>query len=47
MILKASQRGSAMELAKHLLKAATNEHVEVHDLRGFVADDLQGALREG
>lgn len=46
MILKASQRGSAMELAKHLLKAATNEHVEVHDLRDFVADDLQGALRE-
>ena len=46
MILKASQRGSAMELAKHLLKTTANEHVEVHDLRGFVADDLQGALRE-
>lgn len=46
MILKASQRGSATELAKHLLKTTANEHVEIYDLRGFVADDLQGALRE-
>lgn len=46
MILKASQRGNAKELAIHLLKTTANEHVEVHDLRGFVADDLHGALRE-
>lgn len=46
MILKASQRGNAKELAVHLLKTTANEHVEVHDLRGFIADDLHGALRE-
>lgn len=46
MILKASQRGSAAELAKHLLKTSGNEHIEIHELRGFVAEDLPGALRE-
>ncbi len=46
MILKASQRGAAKQLATHLLKADENEHVEVHELRGFMADDLHGALKE-
>lgn len=46
MILRASQRGYAMELAKYQLKTTANKHVEAHDLRGFVADDLQGVLRE-
>lgn len=45
MILKASQRGGAGQLARHLLKAA-NEHVEVHEIRGFMADDLTEALSE-
>ncbi len=45
MILKASQRGGAMQLAVHLMKPE-NEHVEVHDLRGFVADNLAGAFKE-
>lgn len=45
MILKGSQRGGAGQLARHLLKAE-NEHVEVHEIRGFMADDLTGALRE-
>lgn len=45
MILKASQRGGAMELAVHLMKPE-NEHVEVHELRGFVANDLAGAFKE-
>ena len=46
MILKASQRGGGMALARHLLNDIDNDHVEVHELRGFVADDLAGALKE-
>ncbi|MDR4468495.1 MAG: hypothetical protein MRJ68_09390 [Nitrospira sp.] len=46
MILKGSQRGSAAQLARHLLRADENEHVEIHELNGFVADDLHGALQE-
>ena len=46
MIFYASQRGNADELAKHLLNSAENEHVTVHDVRGFVAQDLAGALQE-
>lgn len=45
MILKGSQRGSAMELGLHLLKAE-NEHVELHELRGFMSDSVQGAMKE-
>lgn len=45
MILKGSQRGSALELGLHLLKAE-NEHVELHELRGFVSDDVLGAMKE-
>lgn len=46
MILKASQRGGASQLAAHLLKVEENEHVEVHEVSGFVSDNLSGALRE-
>lgn len=46
MILKASQRGGAKQLGLHLLRTDDNEHVEVHDIRGFVSDDLVGALKE-
>jgi hypothetical protein len=46
MILKASQRAGGRQLAAHLLRADENEHVEVHELRGFVADDLDGAFQE-
>lgn len=45
MILVGNQRGGAKDLADHLLKQE-NEHVEVHELRGFVADDLHGAFTE-
>ncbi|MBL4538043.1 MAG: relaxase/mobilization nuclease domain-containing protein [Oceanicaulis sp.] len=45
MILKGSQRGGAIQLAAHLLKAE-NEHVEIHQMRGFVSDDLHGAFNE-
>lgn len=46
MILKASQRGGGKALALHLLKTEENEHVEVHELRGFCSDDLAGAMKE-
>ncbi|MEP2759836.1 MAG: relaxase/mobilization nuclease domain-containing protein, partial [Hyphomicrobiales bacterium] len=46
MILKASQRGGAKQLGLHLLKTEENEHVEIHDIRGFMANDVIGALRE-
>lgn len=46
MILKGSQRASGQELAAHLMKLDDNEHVELHQLRGFIADDLKGAFKE-
>jgi len=46
MILKGSQRSGGRQLAIHLLKVDDNEHVEVHELRGFIADDLNSAFNE-
>lgn len=45
MILIGNQRGGAKDLATHLLKPE-NERVDVHEIRGFVADDLHSALQE-
>ena len=45
MILKGNQRGGAKDLALHLMKEE-NDHIEVHELRGFVSDTLMGALNE-
>src|SRR5690606_8807376 len=46
MILKAKERGDAPQLARYLLSMRDNEHVELHDVRGFVSDDLHGAFSE-
>lgn len=46
MILKASQRGGGKQLGLHLLRTDDNEHVETHEVRGFVSLDLTGALKE-
>ncbi len=46
MILKGSQRGGALKLAAHLLRGDENDHVTVHELRGFSGGDLREALRE-
>ena len=47
MIMKGSQRGNAARLAAHLMNTRDNEHVELHELRGFMSeDDLHGALKE-
>ncbi len=46
MILKASQRAGGQNLAAHLMRTDENEHVELHEVRGFIAEDLHGAFKE-
>lgn len=45
MILKGSQRSGAGQLVRHLLKNE-NEHVELHELRGFMTDELPDASQD-
>lgn len=45
MILKGRQRGGHDDLARHLMKPE-NEHVELHEIRGFMSDTVAGAFRE-
>ena len=45
MILVGNARGGAKNLAQHLTKDE-NDHVTVHELRGFASDNLNGALNE-
>lgn len=46
MILKAKERGDGPQLARYLLAMRDNDHVELHDVRGFVSDNLAGAFCE-
>ncbi|MEM9739275.1 MAG: relaxase/mobilization nuclease domain-containing protein, partial [Pseudomonadota bacterium] len=46
MNLVGNARGGAQAAAEHFLNTRDNEHVEVYELRGFVSDDLAGALNE-
>ena len=46
MILKASQRGGGKQLGQHLMRTDDNEHVEVHEIRGFISNDVVGAFKE-
>jgi MobA/VirD2-like, nuclease domain len=46
MILKGSQRAGAANLSAHLMNDRDNDHISVLEMRGFVADDLHGALSE-
>lgn len=45
MILHGNQRGGAKDLALHLMKDE-NERVQIHEMRGFVSDTLEGAFQE-
>lgn len=45
MILHGNQRGNCKDLALHLQKEE-NEHVEVHQIRGFLSNTLGGAFQE-
>ena len=46
MILKGNQRAGGRQMALHLLNGMDNEHVNVHEVRGFMANDVLGALNE-
>ena len=46
MIIKGNQRGSGQKLARHLMNARENDHVELHDMRGFASNNLAGAFME-
>lgn len=46
MILKGNQRAGACDLATHLLNAADNQHIEIAQITGAIADDLHGAFAE-
>ncbi len=46
MILKASQRAGGTQLALHLLKTDENEHVEIHEISGFMSDTPMDAFNE-
>ncbi|APX16079.1 relaxase [Phaeobacter inhibens] len=46
MILKASQRSGAAALADHLMNSLDNDHIELLETRGFIAEDLHEAFAE-
>ena len=46
MILKASKRGGARQLARHLMNGDKNEHVTLHEVSGFASDNISDALDE-
>jgi hypothetical protein len=46
MIPKASQRAYGQDLATHLSNEYNNELVEIADIRGAIATDLLGAIKE-
>lgn len=46
MILKASQRAGGLQLAHHLMNVRDNDHVEMHELRGFIGETLDAAFVE-
>ena len=46
MILKGSQRGGGQLLARHLLNADTNDHIELHEIRHLAGANLHAALQE-
>ncbi len=46
MILKGSQRSGGTQLGAHLLKTEENEHVEIHEVSGFVSETVTGAMKE-
>ncbi|WP_170760715.1 relaxase/mobilization nuclease domain-containing protein [Ruegeria lacuscaerulensis] len=46
MILQAKERGDGPQLARYLLAMRDNDHVELHEVRGFIGDDLLDAFHE-
>lgn len=46
MIIVASQRGGATAHGKHILNTQENDHVSIYEVRGYMAGDVMGALKE-
>ena len=46
MILKGNQRGGGQQLAAHLMNEFDNDHVELAEVRGTIAQDLPGSFAE-
>lgn len=46
MILKGSQRAGGKALAHHLMRTDENDHIDVHEIRGFVGNKLIDAFHE-
>jgi len=46
MILKGNTRSNASGLAKHLENTRDNDHVTIHELRGFASEDFSEGLLE-
>ncbi|MEM7744371.1 MAG: relaxase, partial [Pseudomonadota bacterium] len=46
MILNGSQRSGGRDLAAHLANLVDNDHVELHEIRGFGAETMRGAFQE-
>ena len=46
MIIKASQRSGARNLANHLTNTKDNDHVELHQIRGLAGDSVHASLLE-
>ena len=46
MIIKASQRSGARNLANHLANTQDNDHVTLHEIRGLAGQSLHSALLE-
>lgn len=46
MILKGNQRGGGADIAAHLLAMRDNDHVALHELRGFASETLKDAMAE-
>jgi len=46
MVIKGNARKGAKSLAEHVQRTDTNERIEVAEIRGVVAEDVLGALKE-
>lgn len=46
MILEGNQRGGASRMARHLMNIEENDHVEAHEVSGFLSDNVHDALHE-
>ena len=46
MILNGNRRASPAKLAVHLMNVEDNDYVHIHEIRGFISDDLHGAYHE-